>query len=214
MRKINLIETVQDFLSGGDAPSDIRGKYHPEIIKKWVEMAWNNVVFQTYMEGKMHSDYSVLDAWARNYPLVITSNTVKLPFPPVQLPNNMGIRQVANGISNDYDPTNVYAFRDTNAEAVFSALEVGNTNISEKPWFYLEINNGSGINSHVLKLGNVPNTTVGVTVKLIVPLEQIGDYEVISIPGGKEDMIVKSVIEILRQKPQEDFINDNNAQQI
>lgn len=214
MRKIHLIEMVQDFLAGGDAPADVRGQYHPEIITKFVEMAFNNIVFQTYMEGKIHSDYSVLDAWAKNYELPISSNKVNLPYPPAQLPNNMGIRQVANGIGNNYDPTNVYAFRDTNSQAVFAALEVGNANISEKPWFYLEMNNGSGIYSHVLRLGNVPLSTLGVTVKLIVPLEQFDDYDHITIPGGKEDMIVKSVIDVMRQKPPEDFTNDNNSQQI
>lgn len=208
MRKIELIELAKDYLSGGDAPDDVKGRYHDEIIAGYLALAYKEVVFNTYIEGKAHSDYSVLDAWAINHTLNIVSNTVPLPYPPVQLPNAMGILQV----SSSTDLTVAFAYRETNANAVFAALEVGT--VSQKPWFYLEQNAGTGNNSHLLQLGKVPDGCTAVKVKMIVPLEYIDDFATVSIPGGKEKTLLGWVVELLRQKPPEDVINDNKANQI
>jgi len=207
MRKIHLIELVKDFLAGGDAPDDVKGRYHDEIIANLCALAYNKIVFQTWLEAKAHSDYSILDAWAKNHTLNITSDTVPLPYPPVQLPNAMGILQVSAGT----DLENVFAYRETNSNAVFAALEVGS--ISTTPWFYLEVNTGTGINSHTLQLGNVPDGCTTVKVKMIVPLDQVDDFTTIVIPAGKEEELIGFVIELLRQKPPEDIINDNKARQ-
>lgn len=208
MRKIELIELVQDYLSGGDAPDDVRGKYHPMIIANLLALAYNEVVMATYLEGKTYSDYTVLDAWALNHTIGIVSNSVPLPYPPVQLPNGMGILQVAAG--NDLN--NTFAYRETNANSVFNALEVGS--VSTKPTFYLERNAGSGNNSHVLQVANVPDGCTTVKVKMIVPLDQVDDFTTISIPAGKEKSLIGAVIELLRTKPPEDVINDNKANQV
>lgn len=208
MRKIHLIELAQDYLSGGDAPDDVKGRYHPEIIANLLALAYNRVVMETYLEGKAHSDYSVLDAWAKNHTINIVSSTVPLPYPPVQLPNGMGILQVSCG----NDLTNVFAYRETNANAVFAALEVGS--ISTKPTFYLEQNTGSGNNSHLLQVEQVPDGVTSVKVKMIVPFDAIDDFETVSLPGGKEETLIGYVVELLRQKPQEDIINDNKANQL
>lgn len=207
MRKIHLIELVQDFLSGGDAPDDVKGKYHPEIIANLLALAYNEVVMAAYMEGKTHSDYSVLDAWALNHTINIVSGAVPLPYPPVQLPNGMGIVQVAAGT----DLNNTFAYRETNSNSVFNVLDVGS--VSTKPYFYLEVNAGSGSNSHVLQLGLVPDGCTSVKVKMIVPLDQVDDFATISIPAGKERMLIDSVIELMRAKPSEDTVNDNKATQ-
>lgn len=207
MRKIHLIELALDYLSGGDAPDDVRGRYHPEIIANLLALAYNQVVMATYLEGKTHSDYSVLDAWALNHTINIVDNAVALPYPPVQLPNGMGILQVAAGT----DITNTFAYRETNANSVFNVLDVGQ--VSTKPWFYLEVNAGSGNESHVLQVGNVPDGCSSVKVKMIVPFDAVDDYKTVSIPAGKERMLIDSVIGLMREKAPEDTVNDNKARQ-
>lgn len=207
MRKITLIELAQDYLAGGDAPDDVKGRYHPEVIANLLALAYNSVVMATYLEAKAYSDYSVLDAWALNHTINITDDEVPLPYPPVQLPNGMGIIQVACG----NDLTNVFAYRETNANAVFNALDVGS--VSTKPTFYLEVNSGTGNNSHVLKVAQVPDGVSSVKVKMIVPFDQVDDFETISIPAGKEEMLLQAVVTLLREKPAEDTINDNKARQ-
>jgi len=211
MRKIELIELVSDYLNGGDGPDDLKGRFHDQVIKKHIEAAFNGIVFKTYMEGKQYADYSVLDSWARNYSLTIQAlvtgkGHVRLPYPPMQLPNNMGILQVASS----KDLSLVFAYRETNSNAVFAALEVGT--VSTKPFFYLEQNaTGSGIETHVLQLEKVPDGCTEVKVKMIVPLEVVDDFDQVMIPAGKEDMIIAQVMDLLRTKPPEDNVNDNKA---
>ena len=207
MRKITLVELVQDHLSGGDTPDDVKGRYHPEVVANLLALAYNAVVMQTYMEAKAYSDYSVLDAWSLNHTINITDGMVPLPYPPVQLPNAMGIRQVA--ASGDLN--NAFAYRETNSNAVFNELEVGQ--VSTKPFFYLEMNAGSGNHSHVLQLGLIPDGCTAVKVKMIVPFDAVDDFATISVPAGKEELLIQSVIALMREKPAEDVINDSKATQ-
>jgi hypothetical protein len=206
MRKIHLIELAIDFLSGGDAPDDVKGVYHPEIVANLLSLAYNNVVMAAYLEGKTHSDYSVLDAWARNYTVNIVNSAAKLPYPPVQLPNAMGIVQVAAGT----DLNNTFAYRETNSNSVFNALDVGS--VSTKPNFYLEINpSGSGNDTHHLQLALIPSGCTSVKIKMIVPFDAIDDFDTVSIPAGKEQLLIDSVIQILSSKQKEDTVNDDKA---
>jgi len=212
MRKIELQELIQDYLAGGDAPDDVKGRYHDEIILKHMENAFNAVVLQTWLEAKQYADYSVLDAWAREYTISITdvdgsSGVVVLPYPPMQLPDNKGILQV----TPSDDLANPFSYRETNSQGVFAALEV-NT-VMTNPRFYLEQNPTSTDNTdtHQLQVSNVPSGVTEVKVKQIVPLSVVDLFDQVMIPAGKEDMIVKQVIELLRTKPPEDVRNDDLA---
>jgi hypothetical protein len=225
MKKINLVEMVSDFLAS-DMPGDMVSQYHPEIIKKYLENAFYQVVYQTWMTGKKFSDYSQLDAWTKTYRLQIFDHSlldglglgnVRLPFPPVQLPNNMGIRQVSSYINESI----VFAYLENTAIPIFQELEV--SSIDTTPRFRLEQNDTlSGSETHILKLDKVPfgvmspfydipPTVAYINVKMIVPLEEIGDYDDVAMPAGQEDLLVKQTIEFLKNKPPQDTINDQIA---
>jgi len=171
-----------------------------------------------WLNCKKFSDYSQLDAWTKTYQLVlyngslvgtVVSGNLRLPFPPVQLPNNMGIRQVAS-----YEDENiVFAYLDNNAVAIFNELEV--SSVDSTPTFRLEQNDsGGGSESHILKVAKIPQDIYNhplptyINVKMIVPLDQIGDYEDIAMPAGQEDILVKQTIEFLRNKPAPDLVPD------
>ena len=209
MKKVELQELIQDFLTGGDAPSDVKGRYHDEVILKHMENAYGAIVFQTWMEAKNYTDYSTLDAWARNYDVNISGSAEDiwaiLPFPPMQLPDNRGILQVCP----QNDLTNPFIYLETNAQAVYAALEV--STVLLKPSFYLEQNPTStgNIDTHKLVLDNVPDGVTVLKIKMIVPLSVVDLYDEIQLPAGKEEMMVRTVIELLRGKPLEDLRNDN-----
>ena len=220
MKKINLVELVSDAL-GSEMPDDMISQFHPEIIKSALNMAYNQAVYLSWMNGKKFSDYSQLDAWTRTYELQLFNLTVtgatfsgniRLPYPPMQLPNNMGIRQVAPS-SNE---ALAFAYMENTAFAIFSQLDV--FSIDTTPYFRLEQNDtGAGIESHVLKCGKIPivynlapDPTM-VSVKLIVPMDQIDDYDDVAIPAGQEDLLVKQTVEFLRTKQPEDTANDQIA---
>ena len=219
MKKINLVEMVSDYLAS-DQPADMVSQYHPEIIKKYLENAFNQAVYQTWFNGKKFSDYSQLDAWTKTYRLelmnaaivdTLGTGNLRLPFPPVQLPNNMGIRQV----SAYSDESLIFAYLENTAVSIFEELEV--SQIDGTPTFRLEQNNTlTGYETHILKLAKIPMVFYNefpsyFEVKMIVPLEAIGDYEDVAMPAGMEDMLVKQTIEFLRNKPPQDTLPDMNS---
>jgi hypothetical protein len=222
MKKIQLVEIVTDFLAN-ELSQDMITQYHPEIIKKYIENAFNQVVYQVWFNGKKFSDYSQLDAWTKTYPLALYNSALvgsyvrgnlRLPYPPMQLPNNMGIRQVASAV----DETIVFAYLENTAPAIFNELEV--SSIDTTPTFRLEQNDtGAGMETHILKCDHIPTSIYNVlpiltyfNVKMIVPLEEIGDYEDVAMPAGQEDLLVKQTIEFLSKKPPPDTSNDQVAQ--
>lgn len=223
MKKQNLVDLVGDFLASGQ-PDDMVGQYHPAIIKKYLENVFNQVVYQVWLNCKKFSDYSQLDAWTYTYELEIidvviagslVSGHIELPYPPMQLPNNMGIREVAvKG-----DDNIVFAYLDNTAAAIFNELDV--SSVDTTPTFRLEMNNTLVLPaSHILRLAKIPLSTYSLysvfdpftlNVKMIVPLDQIGDYDDIAIPAGQEDILVKQTVEFLRNKPPQDTSPDGVA---
>ena len=229
MRKIEIIELVKDYLAGGDAPDDVKGRYHDEIIANHLSTAYKRVVFDTWLEAKQFSDYSIMDVWAKEYDLTpdyfgSDQTIVKLPFPPIQLPNAKGILQVvpiipwSGGLEWDPDDANAFAYRETTSNAVFIALEVNA--VSTRPNFYLEqYQVGANQVEYQLHLQNIPDTLLPggsnrVRVKMIVPFEVLDLYDEVALPAGKEDLMIRGVIELLQGKPPEDRINDSKANQI
>jgi len=215
MKKIEIVEMVLDFLSGGDAPADVRGKYHPAIISNHIASIFKDMVFKAYLDAKSYSDYSVLDALARKETVDVIDISTEdktgrclLPYPPLQLPNNAGIRQVTPSDA----PSNAFAFRDNNSNFVFSQLEVGQ--VSDRPYFMVEINSDvSESKSHIIRVGNLPDNCDELSVMMIVPFENLDDYSDVALPPGGETAIKDGVINLLLNKRNEDEINDKLVEQ-
>ena len=48
---------------------------------------------------------------------------------------------------------------------------------------------------------------------MIVPFESLDLYDTVALPAGKEDLMIRGVIELMQGKPPEDVINDSKANQ-
>jgi len=209
MTKQNIIDTIIDFLAS-DAAGDAKGVYHPEIVKQHLSNVFNQVIYNTWISGKKSSDFSQLDAWSKTYECIILAQThAFLPFAPVQLPNGMGIRQVADNA----DTSNVFAPMESTADVVFAELDV-NT-MDSTPTYKLEQNNlntDEGESSHMLKFGKLPEAPstliTSVDVLMVQNIEQMGDYDIIVMPQGSEDSLVKLVIDVMSKKQESDTSND------
>jgi len=212
MKKIQLIDAIIDFLAS-DAAGDSKGIYHPEIAKQHLNSVFNDVVYNTWLNGKKYSDFSQLDAWSRVYECDVedqvgTAAHAFLPFSPMQLPDGMGIRQLCDHDDN----TNVFAPVEATSNAIFSELEVWTMDAT--PTYRLEQNNlftGAGESSHLLRLEKLPvapDAITSVDAMLIVPMDQIDDYDDIALPSGMSDNIIRQVIDLMSKKPAPDMLND------
>lgn len=204
MKKQNIIDAVSYFFAS-DVAGDQKGIYHPEIIKVHLNNVFNQVVYNTWLNGKKFSDFSQLDAWSKTYECDVedqsgTKAHVLLPFAPMQLPDNMGIRQVCDHVDNSI----VFAYLESTSNFVFAALEV--ETMDTTPTFKLEqniYNIGAGEASHILKLEKMPlepNLITSIDVMMIVPLEELDDFDNIVIPSGMEDSLIRQVIDLMSKK--------------
>lgn len=211
MTKQSLIDAIVDFLDS-DQSGEQKAKAHPEIVELHLIMAFNQIVYNTWINGKKFSDFSQLDAWSRTYPcavvpLVATKAYTLLPFAPLQLPDSMGIRQVC-----DHDvPSNVFAPIEATSNAIFQELEV--STMDDKPTYRLEQNDlagGAGEESHKLVLENMPADAISfVDVLMLVSLEQLDDFDEVAIPSGMETNLIQQTIDLMSKKPTPDTANDN-----
>lgn len=210
MKKINIIDAISYFFAS-DAAGDLKGIYHPEIIKVHLNNVFTQVVYNTWLNGRKFSDFSQLDAWSKTYPCDVMHQVGKkayafLPFAPVQLPDNMGIRQVRSHEScygEAIGAEHVFAYLEATANVVFAELEV--STFDPTPTFRLEQNSfstGAGESSHLLRLENMPVTdpiTI-VDVMMIVPLEELNDFDIVAMPSGAEDNIIRQVVDLMSKK--------------
>ena len=213
MKKIQIVEAVIDFFDS-DQAGEQKAQYHPEIVKVHLNNLFNQIVYATWLNAKQYSDYSQLDAWSKTYKCGVTgqSGTVAyalLPFAPMQLPNGGGIRQ----ISDFDDNANVFAPIEATANVVFAELEVDA--VDTTPTYRIEQNDlstGAGQSSHILRLERLPvapaTLITNVDALLVVPMDNMDDYDDIVIPGMQDDTIVRQVIDLMSKKPAEDVAND------
>ena len=213
MKKITIIETIQDWLAS-DSSADSKSIYHVEIIKQHLNNVFNKAVYDSWLNGKRYSDFSQLDAWSRTYEVTLVSQVGTkahgfLPFAPIQLPDAMGLRQVAD---HD-DVSNVFAPMESTASVVFAELEV--STMDDTPTYSMEQNNlstGAGESSHMLRFDKLPiapaTLITSVDVLLIVPIEVLDDYDDCVMPAGMEDNIIQQVISLMSKKPMPDTNND------
>lgn len=213
MKKINLIDAIIDFLAS-DSAGDSKGQYHPEIVKVHLNDAFNQVVYNTYLNGKKSSDFSQLDAWSKSYECTVVGQVgakahVLLPFAPMQLPDGLGIQSVYD----HSDSSNMFAPIESDAGIIFVELEV-NT-MDDTPTYTLQQNNlstGAGEPSHLLLLDKLPVAPAilitSLDVMMIVPIEVLDDFDDVAIPSSAEDSLIRQVIDLMSKKLKSDTSND------
>lgn len=212
MKKIQLIDAIIDWFQS-DQAAESKKVLHPEIVKLHISNFFNTIIYETYLNSKKFSDFSQLDAWSRYYEcdvegLVGTSAYAFLPFAPIQLPDNAGIREV-----RDHDnPSNVFVPVEATSSPIFAELEV--STFDDTPTYHTEQNNlftGAGESSHLLRLEVMPtgvDAVSSIDVLMVTNPEQIDDYDDLVIPPLLEDSIISKVINFMLNKPKPDEAND------
>lgn len=223
MKKIELIELVADALKGGSA-TDMESEFHDKVIQRYLELAFNGIIYQVWLNCRSFSDYSQMDGWTRDYSLNLEgveagtstfSGILRLPYPPIQLPDNGGIRE----LKSVTDETVFFAFVEATSDPIFNELEV--STLDDVPTMKLSVNNLGGLSSHILKLQDIPisiyqeSTANTFTLKMIVPLERIDLYDDVAMPEGitlegidYARVLVSRTIDLLKGKLPADLNND------
>lgn len=203
MRKDQFIELVKISLSGGTPPQEYQGKFHNVVIEKHIEMAFNEVVSNI-------QDPSIIDQFCvihRNVPVLIDEDLgLKYSDLPSSVLNTVYFRGLRL-ISPMKDQTNVFFIRKNNSTPVMNRLQsndavYSNTARLEGPKrvYYDRI---SGSIDEVL-------------IKMVSTFSEIASDDDIEMPGGKDGIVFRMVMEAMSVQMQtpENMRNDNNPNSI
>ena len=204
MLKIQHIDLILDYLSGGDAPASVRGRYHKKIIEKHIEVVYNAIIAEETKKAAITKSWSDLDAFTKAYEVDVNYENGReeyysnLPAKVMQLSKNRGVRKIYPKKDQRYS----FIYRNNNTIDIFSELEVDK--IEERPRYYIE--------SQKVYYDYIgPEMAAeGVGMKLVVPFSEFDDNDEVALPNGKDNLIFDMVIARLIQKTEETKFNDNN----
>ena len=211
MTKKNFIDLIIHKLNGGDSTPDTKGKYHPEIIAKYVELAFSSIINGIQEQAIKYRDFGQLDSYTVTYsPVTVTYDSTReeyysdLPAKIMNLYKNRGMRFITPTNDQSYH----FIYRENNTSNVYNELEVGL--LDNKPRWYIEGDKVYYDKQNMID--EIKNN--GVMMKFIVPLDEIEEDVNMPIPAGREDYVIDFILKYLQQMLPEDVNNDNNSKQV
>jgi len=204
MTKEQHIELFQRQQSGGTMPADLKDKLHPQVIAKFMAMAWNTLLYQVFRK-----EPSNLDFYAKTYyDIAINHDPVHniyysiLPSGVIQVPDepNEGVRRIDYALSNEFK----FAPIKKNAGYAYRELEVYKYT-DTIPFFVQQ-------NKVIYDLA--PYDIQAVNMDLIVPFDKMANKDEVNIPSGQDVIFYQMVAALMENKSVEDRYNDNNPKQV
>lgn len=190
MVKQELRELIVDHLAGGDAPDDVRGKYHPEVVGAWIDLAYSE--FMDTLEKS--SDPLAASAMVMEFEVSVTKGanswTGTLPSPPLS-----GARSL-------------YSVSGSRGGAPYPFHASGGQNV------YLFFLNKKGnpytLRGDVLEWRECPNVDNKVYVQMIPTYRSLDSDAEFNLPANGLRVLAEYVISIMRNKDGvlEDVINN------
>lgn len=206
--KRNWIDLVLDNISGGDAPAEIRGKFHPRVIAIYINMAFNDILIEVLKEANFHRDFSTLDPYVKRYveKIKIDSITQKkyvdMPVSVVPMFDAEQYRLVCPPLNEAL----AFAYLANNSQAMWEILEAA------------EVDSTPGFSIEAKKMWFDDNLPVGqedILMKLLVSFQDLNDDDEVVIPGGKNEILFERVYNFMSGKRTvaRDDYNDGNSKQ-
>lgn len=200
MRKDEFIKLIQISLNGGTPPADSQGKFHDVVIEKHVGMAYNEVVSQI-------KDRKVLDQFVvvyRNQPVLIDSELnlryINLPVPLINTVQGSAVRY----ISPMKDQTTSIFIRPNHSQATYRHLPVS---------YMFSTRGAARVEGDRIYFDGLDENIDEVLLKILPSFESISEDDEFEMPGGKDSVMFRLILEQLQQQYQtpESYRNDNNS---
>lgn len=206
MTKGDFVELIQRSLAGGEVPADVRGKYHENIVEKFVDLAFSTFMWELVKASIATRDFTPLDVYTRDYYVAKADikidasrgqQYIDLPAPVPQLLGNNAIRYVGAA----KEGSRGYLYRNPSSNGVYDELDV---NLVDQTTRY------SPENGKVYFL-NFHTPPASILLKLVTSFDGFDDNDEFPLPGGQDLYIFPQIVELLRGRPdiKEETRNDN-----
>lgn len=201
MTKAELIELVQVNLAGGDTPDDVKGKYHPEVVAAYIELAIEDFAAQAYRNKRTRAQVD-LDVITKTYNgLEIQCDDargekyVDIPHPYVNMPMGEGVRWISpqKAIQEKFDKV--------------SSGQIGNLSGLEASEIY-ELYYIEGQRAYFY---NIHESRKMVRVCIIPKFRSLSDDDEVNVPEGRNVELFQTIKGMIREQrlTREDLVNQN-----
>lgn len=196
MKKIELIELIQEKYNGGSLNPDIYKKLHPLVLEKYISMGLNVIFYQIFKQ-----DQSGLDAYARWYREqdVKEENGVKyldLPVDLVQMPNGTtSVREI--NLTED------------NLTSLFTYCKSSEISRKKRSGAVTRMGKTLFTVTNRIEFENIDPLIEKVNVLMITPFSDLSEDEEIVIPQGQDKVLMDLVFDFIKQAAEKDNVTDN-----
>jgi len=194
MTKEQFVTLILTKVNGGET----LGRYHYGDVERHAEMAYNQAIYEVFENVMKFADHSQLDEFTKPYTLTVVDDADRkqkysvLPVSVVVLPDNRGIRRLANAYDRSIE---IYA-ASTIDEGYMGLLEVGQMGI---PTYRVE-------GEKKVWYENVDNDTV--FAQLIPQLSEYDDEDELPMIAGKDGVLFEMCVNRIMGNIPEDKYND------
>jgi hypothetical protein len=211
MQKKQLIHLVIDRLAGGNTNSDLRGIYHPKIVEKQIENAFESLINpdQESIFAEIGLNNWKMDFCTKGYSLTVYYDALRdkyysqLPVGITSINNNSGIRMIYP-IKSEKDS---FIPRAQTDNFLMGNLDV--ENLTDIVRYTYESNNQVYYSGNKDLLCRIHKQNEYVYAKLAVKFSELEDTDEINIPDGKNEAVFQYVMQAMMQTKPEDVTNNN-----
>lgn len=210
MTKKQLAELIQHAACGGNMNSDLKAKFHLEIIYKWIELFIADIESDIEIKSRWGEFASFNKNVKRIYPVAVTLDTdldKYYSILPASIVNKTRDRGIIS-ISPIKDESFNFWWREPNCDRIFKRLLV-NTQ-SDRPPSWSKEANKIFYSEHM----TIDWANVGVMFRINAAFSELDDDDEISLPTGNGGAISDAVIAHILGKYPEKQTNDNTSKPV
>lgn len=210
MTKGQFIYLVKTFFEGGDGGTGGSSKWHLGDIERYCEMAFADTVEQLYRQAIQYHDWAHIDPLTKTFMNVLVAKDTTtdefvagLPSPILQLPESGAVRAVWSGKSKNL----MFVHIPNNAEGVYDEIEKYDGRGFEENAYYIEGQN--------IRIPCRPQEDLKeVNMSLIRSLAGYEETEEMPTVFGKDGVVFRMVIELMRGISPSDDVNDSSSKKL
>jgi len=198
MKKHDIIELIQIKMNGGVTTPDILKKAPPQVIEKYVSMAFNTLFYNLFRK-----DFSNLELYSKLYPSVAVTKsgnhyTSVMPIPPVQLPNKGDSIRDISYTDDMYDitfvPTTYLDYK-----RLVTVGTAGRMNLI-----------GYNLNGNTIEYFGMNDNIEYVDLYLLRSFESFARNEDVPIPAGQDQAFIQMILGFMMTGDKIPDLNNNN----
>ena len=196
MKKIELIELIQEEYNGGSLNPDIYKELHPLVLGQYISMALNVIFYQIFKQ-----DQSGLDSYARWYRKLDVKEDSGIKY--TELP--VSLIQMPDGGTSVRD----IVYTEDEVSAMFVHVKTSNVGRAMRGGGIARMGKTIFTVTDRIEYYGINPVVKQVNVLMIAPFADLDDNDEIAIPQGQDKILLDLVFDFIHKRVENDNVTDN-----